>query len=141
MLVYLKKSKQINKTCSSLKDGFSNKKENKLFHQMFLSTLRVIYSHNPQRCWMYRITFLFLELMGFLAFLLQSGKIRREKLLYHFWGLQKNSLFIRLKYLKIMSNNQWNKQCRKDKLLFLLILCSNNFGSVISLLVIKQLLT
>ena len=46
--LFKKQSRLTNKTCSSLKDQFSNKEENRLCHQMFLSTLRGVSSHHPQ---------------------------------------------------------------------------------------------
>lgn len=48
--LFKKQRKQTNETCFSLKDLFSKKKENRLSHQMFLSTWKGTYSHNPQRC-------------------------------------------------------------------------------------------
>lgn len=101
--LFKKRSRLTNKTCSSLKDPFSNKEENRLCHQMFLSTLRGISSHHPQGAKYRKWCFYLLSQWVSLDFLRQSCKVKRKTFILFFGTLQKIACFrlMRLKLLKL----------------------------------------
>ena len=101
--LFKKQSRLTNKTCSSLKDPFSNKEENRSCHQMFLSTLRGVSFHHPQGAKYRQWSFSLLSQCVSLDFLRQSCKIKRKTFILFFGTLQKTACFrlMRLKLLKL----------------------------------------